>query len=143
MKKMEELLRPQKVCKILDICSATLQSWEKSGIISVKKLPYNKTRIPISEVERILNGSVSKPPSTKFKILSTDSPIEDHLQYVLQKNPTKNKSVDIKKICKLVEGNTKYKFTDIVEKFNDLYREGIIFNEGGTKKSHLVFADEI
>ena len=141
MEKMEELLRPQKVCKILDICSATLQSWEKSGIINVKKLPYNKTRIPISEVERILNGGIAKPPSTKFKILSANSPIEDHLHHVLQKNPTKNKSADIKEICKLVESNTKYKFADIVEIFNDLYRQGVIFNEGGTKKSHLVYAD--
>lgn len=141
MEKMEELLRPQKVCKILDICSATLQSWEKSGIINVKKLPYNKTRIPISEVERILNGGIAKPPQTKIKILTINSLIQEHIQYALQEHPTKNKTEDIMKICKLVEKNTNYRFDDIIKKFSDLMDEGIIFNDGGTKKSRLLYAD--
>jgi hypothetical protein len=142
---MEKLLRPKKVCEILDIHPTTLQRWDREGIIEVKRLPFNKRRVSESEVERILNNGKKKPKplSTKFKILSANSPIEDHLHYSLQEYPTKKKDVEIQKLCKLIEINTKYKFTDIVEKFNDLYREGIIFNEGGTKKSHLVFADVI
>ena len=142
---MEKLLRPEKVCEILDICPMTLQRWDKAGKITVIRLPYNKRRVSESEVERILNEGIKKPKplSTKFKILSTNSKIEDHLCYALQEYPTKKKDIEIQKLCKLIEKNTKYEFIDIFEKFNDLYKEGIIFNEGGTKKSHLVFADEV
>ena len=142
---MEKLLRPEKVCKILDIHITTLQRWDREGIIEVKRLPFNKRRVSESEVNRILNNGKKKPKplSTKFKILSKNSPIEDHLQYSLQQYPTKKKDIEIQKLCKLIEKNTKYEFIDIFEKFNDLYKEGIIFNEGGTKKSHLVFADEV
>lgn len=141
---MEKLLRPKKVCEILDIHLTTLQRWDREGIIEVKRLPFNKRRVSESEVERILSsGKKPKPSSTKFKILSANSPITDHLHYALQEHPTKKKDVEIQKLCKLIEKNTKYKFTDIVGKFNDLYRQGIIFNEGGTKKSHLVFADDV
>ena len=142
---MEKLLRPKKVCEILDIHPTTLQRWDREGIIEVKRLPFNKRRVAESEVERILNNGKKKPKpiSTNFKILSKNSPIEDHLHYVLVEYPTKKKDVEIQKLCKLIETNTKYKFSDILEKFNNLYREGIIFNEGGTKKSHLVFADTV
>lgn len=139
---MEKLLRPKKVCEILDIHPTTLQRWDREGIIEVKRLPFNKRRVSESEVGRILNnGRKPKPSPIKFKILSGASKIEDHLHYALQEHYTKKKDVDIHKLCKLIEKNTKYKFVDIMEKFNDLYRQGIIFNDGGTKKSHLVYAD--
>ena len=142
---MEKLLRPEKVCEILDICPMTLRRWDKAGIIEVKRLPFNKRRVSESEVERILNNGTKKqkPSQTKIKILTINSPIREHLQYALQEHLTRKKDADIQKLCKLIEKNTKYEFIDIFEKFNDLYREGIIFNEGGTKKSHLVFADEV
>lgn len=142
---MEKLLRPKKVCEILDIHLTTLQRWDRDGIIEVKRLPFNKRRVAESEVERILNNGKKKPKSspTKFKILTINSKIADHLQYALHEYPTKNKTEDIMKICKIVEKNTNYQFDDIIKKFSELMDEGIIFNDGGTKKSRLLYADEV
>ena len=142
---MEKLLRPKKVCEILDIHPTTLQRWDREGIIDVKRLPFNKRRILESEVERILNNGVKKLklPQTKIKILTINSRIQDHIQYALQEHPTKNNTESIMKICKLVEKNTNYRFDDITKKFSGLMDEGIIFNDGGTKKSRLLYADEV
>jgi len=54
--RLEELLRPKEVCRILGISYITLKRWIYNGTIKAVKTPTGRWRIPRSEVERILGG---------------------------------------------------------------------------------------
>ena len=143
------MVSPQKACEMMGICSATLRVYEKKGAIRVCHLPYGDIRVPVSEIDRIQGNGHDEPkivekvipkvvekPTSKFSI-------EDHLRYSLDKYDIKDKIEEVAKICRLIKDNTKFTYDEISDVFNKLYGEGVIYNDGGKRASHLTFADKV
>ena len=54
MEKVERLLKPSEVAKMLNVGHRTVDRWCREGIIKCIKLPSGVYRIPESEVRRIV-----------------------------------------------------------------------------------------
>jgi excisionase family DNA binding protein len=60
---MEKLLKPTEAAELLNISRASLYIWIQKGIIRPVKLPTGKLRIPLSELERVIDEA---NPEVKF-----------------------------------------------------------------------------
>lgn len=139
------MVSPQVACKMLGICNMTLKRYALKGVIRVTHLPFGEKRIPVSEIDR-LQGNGHKEPEVivpKIEKPTSKFSIKDHLRYSLEKYPTKDKKEGALKICQLIRDNTKFTYDEISKEFSRLYGEGVIYNDGGKRASHLTFADKV
>jgi excisionase family DNA binding protein len=51
-----ETVTATEACELLDISYPTLNRWLKQGHLSYIKLPSNRRRIPLSEIQRLLHA---------------------------------------------------------------------------------------